>query len=79
AVQPVSFENINIDLLAKYSYGQKLELKIIKTIEELDEQFPLIANHTLSNYKPIKTNNLVLRPLITFTDEEIQDKLEQLK
>lgn len=73
-VNLIAFERKNIDSLKKYAYGQNLELKIIKKIPN---DLPLVVDDTIKNIKDYDAE-LVLRPLVAFSDEEIKQRLKSL-
>ncbi|MBR9690839.1 hypothetical protein GOV08_04090, partial [Candidatus Woesearchaeota archaeon] len=66
---PVGFKEKNVDSLQKYSPKKLIfeKIKNIKNIEELAQKNnskAVVVNQTLKNFKEIKTNLLILRPLI---------------
>lgn len=66
----INNKNIHIDLIKKFVFG--FDLKIIKNMDDADSDV-LVVGQTIKNYNKIKTNKLVLRPLISYTDEEVKD------
>ncbi len=66
----VNNKNIDVDLIKKFCYG--FELKNVKNIED-DTADVVVVGQTLKDYKKIKTEKLVLRPLVAYTDGEVED------
>jgi len=79
---PVSFKDINLDLLKKYAYGFDLKLIRIKNIEEIESLSKkygidcLVSTQTLENFKDLNLNLTVLRPLIVYSQKEIDEKID---
>ncbi|MEA3430471.1 MAG: THUMP domain-containing protein [Nanoarchaeota archaeon] len=74
---PIAFKKYDINLLNKYN-NQNTELKIIKSLKELDNKKALIVNDTLKSLKNYEFKGLILRPLIAYSKEEIKEKLSTL-
>ncbi len=66
-IEPFSNKKINVEKLKKYS-PKKFKLKILKNINFTNEQ--LVSGETLKDFKEDK-NNLILRPLVAFSEDEI--------
>ncbi len=66
-IEPIFFKKVDIKKLQKYS-PKKLKLKILKNISLTNEQ--VVSGETLEDFKEDK-NNLILRPLIAFSEDEI--------
>ena len=84
-VVPISKTTQDISLLEKYNYGyKKLDLIIVKGNEEIEkkaEEFHLnsiIIGSTLDNIEKYQFEMLILRPLIGFSKEQINEKLKNL-
>jgi thiamine biosynthesis protein ThiI len=84
AVIPVAFKKIEVRLLKKFGYGVRIELKIIKSMQELkgiaekEEARALVVNHTLDDFSEIDCGLIVLRPLIGFRKEAITKTYKRL-
>ncbi len=85
AVIPVGLRKVDISLLKVYSYGTKLELELVKDLKELGvlakkycvELF--VTGQTLKDFKELGLDMVHLMPLIAFDENEIKQKLEELK
>jgi|TARA_B100001971_G_C18195748_1_gene541323 thiamine biosynthesis protein ThiI len=73
SIFPVAYKEINIDLLKKFD--PNIKLKIIKNIGDIDANIPLITGQTLGGVKK-PNNSLILRPLIAFDTQNINEKLD---
>jgi thiamine biosynthesis protein ThiI len=80
-IVPVALKEMDISLLQKYSFGHKLELKIIKDISEIDELAKeynakaLAVNDLLDTMREFDIRTRVLRPLIAYEHKEIEEEL----
>ncbi len=80
SIFPVSFDKVNINLLKKYSYGYDIELTKVKSMRDIEkiaeekELNALVVGQTLDDFKDVKTNLVVLKPLIVFSEKEINEK-----
>ncbi len=82
-VIPVMYEDKDISLIEKFSSVQ-LFPKIIKDLSELnkyDEYSPkgLSTGYTIDNFKELKSDYVQLDPIILWTNDEIKNKLIELK
>jgi adenylyl- and sulfurtransferase ThiI len=77
---PISFKLVDISLLQKYS-SEKLQLRMVKNWDEIESFCTqkrldvLVSGQTLEQYKKLLTSILILRPLIGYTFEEVQQML----
>lgn len=84
-ILPVSLKDRRIDLLQKYCFVDKLELKIIKDISEIDalaketKAKALTVNDTLDDMRDFKLETKVLRPLIAYEQKEIGEELDAFR
>ena len=76
-IVPVAFKKIKIDLLNKY-HPNKLNLKLIKSLQELESNKALVVKDTLPSLCQYAYKGLVLRPLITYSEDKIGQELRSL-
>jgi len=76
-VIPVTRKEFNISLLQEYS-AKKIELKEVKDFSELNN-YILVSGQTFENYQDYKLNEITLRPLIAYSEEEIKKELANYK
>jgi adenylyl- and sulfurtransferase ThiI len=81
-VIPLAYSKQDISLLQKYS-PKELKLKIVKDVKELN-QFAtenhldtLVVGDNFDNKKDYQRDLLIFKPLIAFSDKEIEEKLEK--
>lgn len=74
---PASLEEKDISLLQKFS-PKELKLKMIKSLGDLQEEV-LVSGQNFKNFKKYNTKLVVMRPLISYTDEMIQEELERFR
>ncbi|MBW3000235.1 hypothetical protein KY339_06205 [Candidatus Woesearchaeota archaeon] len=80
---PVSFKEIELGLLKKYYLEN--ELKIVKNIKEIakiaekNNCRALVLGQTMENFEDLGLEMLVLRPLIGYTKEQINELFEKIK
>ena len=78
---PVAFAEQNIPLLQKFS-PVPLSLKLVQDLEELQlylqqrQLSALVSGQTFRQYKRLPVEEIVLRPLITFSETEIEEQLQ---
>ena len=78
---PFGFKTQNIELLQKFS-PMKMELKLIKDYAELNQVIQaekiqaIVSGQNFGHYKKYVFNEIVLRPLIAYSEEEIKKWLE---
>ncbi|MBW3003955.1 hypothetical protein KY328_05700 [Candidatus Woesearchaeota archaeon] len=77
-VAPVAFKKLNVDLLNKFSV-KDLKLKIIKNLKMLDRNKALVVNDTLKKIKQHDFQGLILRPLIAYSEEQINEELSKIR
>mgnify|MGYP003964013333 CR=1 FL=1 len=71
SIIPIAYGEKDISLLQKYS-PVDLELKIIKNLNEFDENISiLVSGQNFEKYEEYETNLLVLRPLISMDANDI--------
>ncbi len=78
---PISFTNQDISVLQKYSPKQ-LELRNVNTfqaIEQLAHHKIVVSGQTFDHYKKYNTSLVTIRPLIAYSDEQVQEQLEYFK
>ncbi len=73
-ILPLVYSKQEISLLQKYS-PQKLKLKIVKDLSEFNKEV-LVVGDNFDNKKDYPVN-LVFRPLIAFSEEEINEKFKK--
>ena len=73
-VIPLAYSKQDISLLQKYS-PQKLKLKIVKDLSEFNKEV-LVVGDNFDNKKDYPVN-LVFRPLIAFSNKEIEKNLKK--
>jgi len=80
SVIPLAFKKIDIQKLQEFM-PLKRELRIIADFDELDKKFSevIISGQTIDDFKNFnrETDFLILRPLIAFEDNEIQQLEER--
>jgi tRNA uracil 4-sulfurtransferase len=69
SIVPVMLADIDINLLQAYSPKKLVETK------EVHPQRIVVSSQTYDQFKEYSYNNLVLRPLITFNENEIEEML----
>ncbi len=78
---PVALKQIDISLLEKYAFGQKISLKIIKGISEIDglakeyKTKALVVSDLLDTMKEYPVETKIFRPLIAYEPKEIEEEL----
>jgi thiamine biosynthesis protein ThiI len=79
---PVSLKDIDTSLLEKYAFGQKIELKKIKDISEIDglakqlKAKAFVVGDLLDTMKDYPVDIKVLRPLVAHEPKEIHEELD---
>ena len=82
-VIPVAFTENGISLIKKFSHGTLPQLHILEDIQEAGSLAEtkrakaIVTGQTLNKYEELDTSLPVLRPLIAFTDEQIEDELKR--
>jgi hypothetical protein len=72
---------MDISLLQKYSFGRKVELKIIKDFSEIDELAKktkakaIAVSDLLDTIKEYPFETRVFRPLVAYEQKEIDEEL----
>jgi len=81
----ISKEDFDLSLLNKYNYGYKdLYLQKIKDFDEISELsermdiFSMISSQSIHEIDDVGLDMLILRPLVGFSDEEMQQKMKSL-
>ena len=78
---PVSLKEMDVSLLEKYAFGQRIDLKVIKNISEIDalakdvKAKALVVGDLLDTVTDYPVEMKVLRPLIAYTPKEIEEEL----
>ncbi len=81
----VAKEKHSIDLLSKYVYGSKVELKILKSDKEIKDfakekrSKAIIVNDTLDSIQERPYTLPIYRPLSTFNEKQIEEKLNEFR
>jgi len=79
---PVALKDMDTGLLEKYAFGQRIDLKVIKNISEVDalaKEFKakaLIVGDLLDTIKDYPVEARVLRPLVAYEPKEIHEELD---
>ncbi|MFH1506198.1 MAG: THUMP domain-containing protein [archaeon] len=78
AVFPFAFKKQDISLLEKYSYGQRIELRIVKDISELNEIIKEYSLKALVTGQGLEGKELEievpeLRPLLAFSESKLAE------
>ncbi|MBW3004777.1 hypothetical protein KY310_03015 [Candidatus Woesearchaeota archaeon] len=79
---PVALKQMDISLLEKYAFGQRIALKIIKDISEIDalaKEFKakaLVVSDLLDTMKEYPVETQVFRPLVAYEPKEIEEELD---
>ena len=82
SIIPVYFKKTSISLLHKYAYGFDLKPIKISSINEIDKiakqknAKALVVNQTLQNFTDLPLKTPILRPLISFTNQQIKEMSE---
>lgn len=79
SIIPIAFSEKEISLLQQYS-PTNLSLEIIKDLSELEKYkniYALVVGDNFDNLQEYKTDLLVFRPLIAFSDKDIEKELEK--
>lgn len=82
---PVALKEKAVSLLQKYCFVEKLELKIIKDISEIDalaketKAKALAVSDTIGNLREFKFETKILRPLIAYEPKEIEEELDAFR
>ncbi|MEM4263370.1 MAG: THUMP domain-containing protein [Candidatus Woesearchaeota archaeon] len=85
SIIPVALKEIKIDLLQKYCFVEKLELRIIKDLSEIDalaretRAKAIAVNDTLDTMRDFNFETKVLRPLIAYENKEIEEELNAFR
>lgn len=80
-----ALKNINIDLLNKFSYGGKIDLRIVSDLKEINEiasrykAKAFIVSDLLNNIKEYPFVLPVYRPLVGLDKKEIEEKLDEFR
>jgi adenylyl- and sulfurtransferase ThiI len=83
SVLPCGKEDMDLDLLKKYYPSEKLAIRKIKDYSELDaiakdkRILAVVAPDNLATLKDYGTGLLVLRPLVGYSDEELEEKYRE--
>lgn len=82
---PISTKEVDISILEKYNYGyKKLDLIRVNDYNEIEKKAEeykinsIIVGSKMDNIKKHNFDLLILRPLVGFTDDEINDKMKNL-
>jgi thiamine biosynthesis protein ThiI len=81
----VAKQEFGIDLLKKYNYGSKTELKILKTDKEIKDfakekhSKAIIVNDTLTLIKEYDFTLPIYRPLSALSEKQIEEKLNEFR
>ena len=81
----VANKEFDISLLKKYNYGSKVELKILKTNEEIEEfakekhSKGIIVSDTLTSLKEYDFTLPIYRPLSALSKKQIEEKLNEFR
>lgn len=81
----VGNKEFDIDLLKKYNYGSKVELKILKSDKEIADfakekhSKAIIVNDTLESLKEYTFTLPIYRPLSALSEKQIEDKLNEFR
>ncbi len=84
SVVPIAFNEMDITLLQQFS-PEKLELKIVKDFNELKKLVSeknydvLVVGDNFENRKDYSNNLLMFKPLIAYSDKEIEMKLKEFR
>ncbi|MBW3006194.1 hypothetical protein KY344_05380, partial [Candidatus Woesearchaeota archaeon] len=78
---PVALKQADTSLLEKYAFGQKISLKIIKDISEIDtiakelKAKAIVVSDLLDTMKEYPVEVPVFRPLVAYEPKEIEEEL----
>jgi len=81
----VANKEFDIDLLKKYNYGSKVELKILKSDKEIADftkekhSKAIIVNDTLNSLKEYGFTLPIYRPLSALNQKQIEEKLNEFR
>jgi thiamine biosynthesis protein ThiI len=81
----VANKEFDIDLLKKYNYGSKVELKILKSDKEIEDfakekhSKGIIVNDTLESIREHKFTLPIYRPLSALNQKQIEEKLNEFR
>jgi thiamine biosynthesis protein ThiI len=81
----VAKEKQRIDLLSKYAYGSKVELKILKSDKEIEDfakekhSKAIVVNDTLESIQEYDFTLPIYRPLSALNQKQIEDKLNEFR
>ncbi|MBW3014917.1 hypothetical protein KY330_00685 [Candidatus Woesearchaeota archaeon] len=76
-IYPIGFKQTSISLLNKFR-SNNLKLKTIKNLSELNTKKALVVDDTLESIKDYNFKGLILRPLISYSEEEIRSSIDSL-
>ena len=81
SIIPVALKEMDISLLQKYSFGRKVELRIMKDVSEIDELAKktnakaIAVSDLLDTIKEYPFETRVFRPLAAYEQKEIKEEL----
>jgi thiamine biosynthesis protein ThiI len=85
SIIPLAFRKTDITLLKNFSYGYNLKLNIIKDYKEIEKIATdknisaVVINDILDSFRDYDTNLCLLRPLISYSEEDVKQKLKEIK
>jgi len=83
AAIPVLLKAVNTELLDKYGSREKaISIKKVSEADEIAEKSganAVVVSQTLENFSDLKLRTAILRPLITYDEDEITEKLEKFR
>ena len=83
SVTLVGFKSFNVGPIKRFAYGFKVRFIKIKQFEDIDkiakrhEAKALVVGQTLENIKNLETELLVLRPIVGYSKQELNNIYEQ--
>ncbi len=80
-ILPLAFTNQDISLLLKYS-PKPIELRKVHSFQEIEQLLPnkiLVSGQTFDNYKRYDPSLVIIRPLIAYNDQQVQEQLDYFK
>jgi len=81
AIMPIAFKQTSIDILKKFSHGFSPVLHIIHNLKEIDDFATLkrakavVIGQTLKTYKDLGIQTPILRPLVAYSEKQIEEEL----
>jgi len=75
-IHPIARSKIDFGLLEKFNYGYTMKLELVESLDNFDT---IVLGDTIDNLTEIQPGTLVLRPLVGFSDQEIEERLNFIK